>query len=141
MATLTRQLHPQLKGECHIMGCYEQCILLINKNATLPWFILVPDTDLIDFLDMPPAAMHAAVLESQSVAGFVKNVLGYPRINFGAIGNLVPQMHLHVIGRSNTDACWPAPVWGNLESGPEYDTETIALWQQQLIENTGLQTL
>lgn len=48
------------------------------------------------------------------VSTFITEDLGCPRVNVASIGNLVPQLHLHVVGRRPGDACWPKPVWGNL---------------------------
>ncbi len=90
---------PRLRADCHSLGRYALCHLLLHRNAAVPWFILVPETDLPDLLDLPPAERDAAVAESAAVAAFVKDTLGWPKVNFGAIGNLVPQLHLHVVGR------------------------------------------
>lgn len=120
------------------MGRFNQCQVLLHRNASLPWFILVPDTTCTDLLDLPGDQLAAAMSECQKVASFVKQELRYPRLNYGAIGNLVPQMHLHVVGRSETDACWPAPVWGNLEPGPLYNIDTLREWQGLLEKGQGM---
>ena len=133
------EIHPRLVADCHVLGRYAHCHLLLNRNATLPWFILVPETDLPDLLDLP-AGQRAGVLdECAAVARFVKEGLGWPRINFGAIGNLVPQMHLHVIGRRPGDACWPAPVWGHLVETGTYDAAELVDLSGRLTRATGLE--
>jgi diadenosine tetraphosphate (Ap4A) HIT family hydrolase len=55
-----------------------------------------------------------------------------PRVNVGALGLLVPQLHLHVIGRREGDPCWPAPVWGNLEAGGSYDDAALKTLRELL---------
>ena len=131
-------IHPQLRADCHTLGRYALCHLLLHRNAAVSWFILVPETDLPDLLDLPPPERDAAVAESAAVAAFVKNTLGWPKVNFGAIGNLVPQLHLHVVGRRPGDACWPAPVWGNLSDGRSYQTDELGDLTRRLAEQTGL---
>ena len=60
------------------------------------------------------------------MAHYLKDSLAYPRVNVGALGLVVPQLHLHVVGRREGDACWPAPVWGALQASPSrYSDEEI----------------
>ncbi len=81
-----------------------------------------------------------ALEECAAVARFVKEKLGWPKVNFGAIGNLVPQMHLHVIGRRAGDPCWPAPVWGHLAETAAWETAELAGLARRLARITGLKT-
>ena len=131
-------IHPQLLADCHTLGRFEQCSLLLHRNASLPWFILVPDTDVEDFLDLPETQRSAILAECASVSSFIKQTLGYGKVNFAGLGNQVPQMHLHVIGRSQRDPCWPGPVWGRLPDGPAYEPELLSSWQQVLAADYGL---
>ncbi len=114
------RLHPQLLADCHRLGQLRFCHLLLNRNAALPWFILVPETELSDLLDLPPVLRSKAMDDTAVISGFIKETLGYPKVNFAAIGNVVPQLHLHVIGRREGDPCWPSPVWGHLEENLSY---------------------
>jgi len=131
-------IHPRLRADCHALGRYELCHVLLHRNAALPWFILVPETTLADLLDLPAAARDLALSECAAVGSFVKDELGWPKVNFGAIGNLVPQMHLHVVGRRPGDACWPAPVWGNLADDRTYEADEVGELTRGLAERTGL---
>ena len=72
------------------------------------------------------------------ISAFIKQVLGFDKVNFAGLGNVVPQMHLHVIGRSSADPCWPQPVWGNLPGGEAYAMEQLREWQQSLVKMAGL---
>jgi len=98
---------------------------LLNKNGALPWFILVPETDAGDLLDLPDGTRQTAMQEAAAISQFIKKTLGYPKVNFAAIGNVVPQLHLHVVGRRPNDPCWPAPVWGNLTETREYSAAEL----------------
>ena len=131
-------IHPQLLADCHHLGRLTVCELLLNRNDRLPWFILVPDTELVDILDLPVSQRGAVLADCAEVSGFIKQVLGYPKVNFAGLGNLVPQMHLHVIGRREGDACWPQPVWGNLPGGGAYDEARLREWQCELARVAGL---
>jgi diadenosine tetraphosphate (Ap4A) HIT family hydrolase len=131
-------IHPQLLQDCHHLGRFEQCELLLNRNAGLPWFILVPDTATEDVLDLSPVELQRVTGECQRVSRFIKQHLGIAKVNFAGLGNVVPQMHLHVIGRSPDDPCWPAPVWGNLPETSAYDGATVASWREVLAAEYGL---
>ena len=119
------ELDQRLLGDCHRLGRFDLCHLLLHKNAAVPWFILVPQVDQRDLLDLPVPWRTTAINEAAVVADFIKKTLHYPKTNFAAIGNLVPQLHLHVVGRKPGDPCWPAPVWGHLTDGPEYSTPRL----------------
>jgi len=132
------QIHPQLLADCHVLGKFELCYLLLHKNGALPWFILVPQTDAGDLLDLPQALRTTAMNEAALVSDFIKKNLNCPKINFAAIGNVVPQLHLHVVGRTPGDPCWPAPVWGHLGDGPKYSRERLAELAALLVQHCGL---
>ncbi len=125
-------IHPQLLRDCHHLGQLDATDLLVHRNATIPWFVLVPDTELEDFLDLPAEHGKAVLADCAAVSGFIKNLLGFDKVNFAGLGNVVPQMHLHVIGRSTVDPCWPQPVWGNLEGDESYSPEQLLEWQLAL---------
>ena len=128
----------QLLTDCHQLGHYPASSLLLNRNAALPWFILVPETPLADFLDLPDPQQQRVLAECTSVSAFIKRELGYDKVNFAGLGNVVSAMHLHIIGRRVGDACWPQPVWGNLPDGGVYSTGQLQDWQARLVEVTGL---
>ena len=125
-------IHPHLLRDCHHLGQLDATDLLVHRNASLPWFILVPDTGLEDFLDLPAEHGQAVLADCAAVSGFIKKLLGFDKVNFAGLGNVVPQMHLHVIGRSTVDPCWPQPVWGNLEGVESYTAEQLEEWQLAL---------
>ena len=132
------EIHPQLVADCHRLGRFDLCHVLLNQNAALPWFILVPETDVTDLLDLPDEQRNAAINEAAVISQFVRRNLGYPKVNFAAIGNIVPQLHLHVVGRRPDDACWPAPVWGNLTEKATYATSQLDRITELLKRSFGL---
>jgi len=128
----------QLLIDCHYLGRLSACDVLLHRNASVPWFILVPDTELDDVLDLPPEQARDVLAECAAVSALIKQELGYSKVNFAGLGNVVSQMHLHIIGRSRSDACWPQPVWGALPEGGDYPWEKLNKWQGQMVERLGL---
>ncbi len=125
-------IHPQLEQDSHYLGTIASGSVLLHRNASLPWFILVPDTQLEDVLDLPAEMLARVMADCRLLSDFIKRELGYAKVNFAGLGNVVPQMHLHVIGRAADDPCWPQPVWGNLQQESGYDATTLADWQRRL---------
>lgn len=119
-------IHRQLLADCHLLGRLTHCWVLLHRNASVPWFILVPETDCGDLLDLPHQERDVVTTECARISDFVKDHWRLSKVNFAAIGNKVSQMHLHVIGRSPDDSCWPRVVWGNLESD--------ATWKEKQVE-------
>ena len=135
------EIHPQLLADCHRLGRFDLCHVLLNKNAALPWFILVPETEITDLLDLADEQRNTTIEEAAVISQFVKRHLGYPKVNFAAIGNVVPQLHLHVVGRRPDDPCWPAPVWGNLAHGPQYSSLRLAEMNHLLARHHSMRTV
>jgi diadenosine tetraphosphate (Ap4A) HIT family hydrolase len=118
-------LHPQLLADCHQLGRLSASHLLLHRNAAVPWLILVPETDLTNLLDLPTPQRDAVLADCKRVSDYLTSVLGCPKVNVAWIGNLVPQLHVHVIGRSPTDPCWPKPVWGHLTEVRDYTSAEV----------------
>ncbi|NTS76560.1 HIT family protein [Catenovulum sp. SM1970] len=107
--------------------CFEICELKLSKlllldNGKLPWLILVPKvagaTELIDL----SAEQQTELLAEVNQASNILNDLYQPdKLNVAAIGNVVSQLHVHVIGRYKNDPVWPSPVWGNLADEPYHE--------------------
>jgi diadenosine tetraphosphate (Ap4A) HIT family hydrolase len=136
------EIHPQLLHDCHRLGQLRLCHILLHKNAAVPWLILVPETvSTGDLLDLPEHVRNVALDEAAIAARFIKNEFAVSKINFAAIGNVVSQLHLHVVGRRANDPCWPAPVWGNLVEAAGYSTERIVNLTAALTRNHSVKVL
>lgn len=118
-------IDPTLQADCHHLGKFPCCHVLLHRNAAVAWFILVPETGEQDLLALPAALREAVMEECSRIAAFVREHFQCLKINFAAIGNVVPQLHLHVVGRRETDLCWPRPIWGNLDRTVAYTPETL----------------
>ncbi|KIH75649.1 Diadenosine tetraphosphate (Ap4A) hydrolase [Geoalkalibacter ferrihydriticus] len=107
------QLHPQLEADTIMLGDFPLCRLLLMNDAAYPWFILVPRrTDIREIYELDDADQAALLQESSFLARRLTAVFAADKINIAALGNLVPQLHVHHIVRYRNDAVWPAPVWG-----------------------------
>lgn len=131
------EIHRQLLLDTHYLGKLPVSHVLLHKNAVLPWFILVPETAASDLLDLPQELLGMTMREAAVISAFIKRVLGCPKVNFASIGNVVPQLHLHVIGRRSDDPCWPAPVWGNLRETREHAEVEIRQLREKLQAYSG----
>jgi len=107
------ELHPQLSKDCLIIGHFSLSRLLLMQDANYPWLILVPDRENISELyQLSDAEQKQFMQESAVIARLLKNDFQADKINIAALGNIVPQLHIHHIARYKTDIAWPAPVWG-----------------------------
>ena len=125
------QIHPQLQQDCHQLGKLDACTLLLHKNALLPWFILLPPGEQRELYQLEPALQQQVQNEINRMAAFVDNYFNADKLNIATIGNIVPQLHIHIIGRFHNDFCWPAPVWGQT-SRADYTAQQIAGIRQAL---------
>ena len=113
------QLHPQLGQDCIDIGRFDLCRLLMMNDSTYPWFILVPEkAGLTEIYQLSKAERSQLTEESCFLAENLAALYRADKINIAAIGNLVPQLHIHHIIRYQTDKAWPAPVWGKFDRVP-----------------------
>ena len=124
-----KQLDNRLMRDCHFLREWNGIAILLHKNAYVPWFILVPLSETGQYRELfeLPAQQRLDLQKASDVLSkFLINSLGSEKINVAAIGNVVEQLHQHVVGRRKDDSCWPNPVWGNLMEGKEYDDAALA---------------
>ena len=128
-----QDVHPQLLADCHVLGGMHSGLLLLHRNAVLPWLILVPDTHETELVFVPEPQRGEILRDAETVARYLRDDRECKKVNMAALGNQVPQLHLHLVGRSEGDACWPKPVWGHLEHSAEWDKTEIDAFRQALI--------
>lgn len=113
MPTFT--LHPQLAQDSIAVGHFDLCQLRLINDCQYPWFILVPEhADISEIFQLAPAEQQQLQHESCLLAAELSSLYQADKMNIAAIGNLVPQLHLHHIVRYRQDPTWPAPIWGKL---------------------------
>ncbi len=110
---MTFQLHPRLQQDCIEIGSLPLCRLLLMNDIQYPWFILVPEiANLTEIHQLTGIDQHRLIEESCYLGETLARLYRAEKMNIAALGNLVPQLHLHHVVRYRTDSAWPAPVWG-----------------------------
>jgi len=110
-----------------------RCQILLLDNALYHWFVLVPKVLEVELHDLSDSTQQVIFSELMCLSRFVKNSLTTDKVNIGAIGNIVNQLHIHVIGRRFDDAVWPAVVWGAKPKVP-YTEEKIVELRQLILQ-------
>lgn len=109
---MTFALHDKLAADCEVLGDMALCRVLLMRDHRFPWTILVPRIGgLRDYHDLPREQALTLFDEVGHVSRALVAAFAAEKINVAALGNQVPQLHVHVIGRYATDAAWPGPVW------------------------------
>ncbi len=106
-------LHPQLAQDTVPVGDLALSRVLLANDANYPWLILVPRrAALVELIDLEENAQVQLLREIVNTARLLKKITACDKLNIAALGNQVPQLHVHVIARKRRDAAWPKPVWG-----------------------------
>lgn len=106
-------LHPTLKKDSIVLGEFPLCLLLLIKDAQYPWCVLVPKKENIrETYELSQADQQQLLKESSILSQSLMTAFGGHKLNVAALGNVVPQLHIHHIVRFESDPAWPAPVWG-----------------------------
>ncbi|HHF2977870.1 TPA: HIT family protein [Vibrio diabolicus] len=118
------ELHPQLAKDTSVIGHFQLCVALLHKDNAVPWVILVPKREnLKELHHLPMQEQQQFLLESQAVSQALEATFRPDKLNLGALGNMVPQLHIHHIARFKDDMAWPGPVWGNTKGEFRTDEE------------------
>ena len=111
------KLHPKLAEDCHYLGDFQLCALLLSKDANYPWYILVPrQADISEAFQLSKLDQQMLQHESLQLSHALSKEFVADKMNIAAVGNMVPQLHLHHIVRYKHDAAWPNPVWGHVSA-------------------------
>jgi len=109
------ELHPQLARDTIAIGDLPLSRILLMNDANYPWLLLVPRRPgLVELIDLDEPDRVRLIAEIWQVGHGLKAVAPCDKLNIAAIGNLVPQLHIHIVARRRTDVAWPKPVWGLL---------------------------
>lgn len=122
------ELHQQLaKDTFHVIDWPLNSVLLMN-DSRYPWVILVPSKEALrDFDDVASADRAQFHDEIDKASRILRQMSGAHKMNVAALGNMVPQLHVHVIARFESDEAWPGPVWGVGAAVP-YDDEAAMIF-------------
>lgn len=107
------QIHPQLEADSVPVCDLGLCAIRLMTDANFPWLIMVPKRDGIrEIHQLEEVDQQALMREITMVAERLEALTGAEKMNVAALGNMVPQLHVHVIARFSDDAAWPGPIWG-----------------------------
>ena len=121
-------LHPQLANDCIVLTDFPLSQLLLSNDSAYPWFILVPKVNNItEIYQLDWSQQQQLLNESSLLSEVLMQTFNGDKMNVAALGNMVPQLHLHHIVRYKTDAFWPKPIWGQQALTPYTKQQLEAL--------------
>jgi diadenosine tetraphosphate (Ap4A) HIT family hydrolase len=107
-------LDPRLAADTAFVADWELSRVLLMDDARFPWLILVPRrAGLTELDELAPGEQAQLLREVGRATALLRGLASFDKLNIGALGNIVRQMHLHVVARREGDAAWPGPVWGS----------------------------
>lgn len=124
-------LDSRLMQDTLAVGDFPLCRLLLSNDSNYPWFILVPRRgDVTEVFELSEVDQLQLWKETTMLSSVLKAAFKADKLNVAALGNVVSQLHMHVIVRYRTDVAWPAPVWGRHPAKPYSGDQAAALIQQ-----------
>ena len=118
-------LHPALERDTVPVARLALCRVLLMRDRRFPWLILVPEReDVREIIELTPADRGTLIEEIARASEVLTRLFQPDKLNVGALGNLVPQLHVHVVARFTSDPAWPGPVWGSGAAEP-YEQEEL----------------
>jgi diadenosine tetraphosphate (Ap4A) HIT family hydrolase len=125
-------LDSRLQKDTLVVGDFPLCRLLLMNDAHYPWFILVPRREAVsELFQLDAGDQRALWQETTLLAEVLKDTFAADKMNIATLGNVVSQLHMHVVVRRREDAAWPAPVWGRIPALP-YEEEQVAAVKAKL---------
>lgn len=129
-------LHRRLEADTAFLADWALSRVLLMNDARFPWLILVPRrANLSELHDLSHAERMVLIEEIARASRGLKTIAGADKINVGALGNIVSQLHVHVVARRQSDGAWPGPVWGRgtaIRYGKDARDALIAKLKQEL---------
>jgi len=128
------ELHSSLAEDCYYLGDFTLSRLLLMNDCQYPWFILVPQVNGVsEIYQLSQRDQGQLVSESSMLSETLASVFHADKINIAALGNIVPQLHLHHIVRYKTDVAWPQPIWGKKVAKPYEDAQVTAIREKLIL--------
>ncbi len=125
-------LDPRLHNDCSLLWQDAELSVLLHHNAEVLWLILVPHSEHNEFYQLSSAQQQRLLGEINRLSSCLQDEFGSDKINVATIGNVVSQLHIHVIGRRHDDAYWPDVVWGKPVT-ETHDADSSADIRQRLL--------
>lgn len=134
------RLDQRLKNDTVELGLLNSQLLLVMNNALVPWFIIVPVTQHTEIYQLNETEQNILYSNINILSRHILKHYEVSKINIGAIGNIVSQLHIHIIGRNESDYAWPNVVWGNPQKKP-YTEEQLKSIKNRLISDNDVDSL
>lgn len=125
-------LDPRLAADSVFVADLPLCQMRLMNDATYPWLLLVPRREgMAEIIDLPPPDRLRLMEEVGEVSTALRDITSCDKLNVAALGNMVRQLHVHVIARFTGDPAWPGPVWGKAPAKP-YEPEALKALAERL---------
>jgi len=125
------EIDPRIQADSAFVTNLSLCQVRLCNNAAFPWIMLVPNTDVIEIVDMQSSEQQILMQEICHASTVMRTLYKPFKLNIASIGNVAPQIHVHVVARYETDGAWPRPVWYSGVTA-EYSPEHMAKEIEQL---------
>lgn len=127
------QIDSRLAATCVTLIDWPLCRVLLKNNADYPWLILVPrQNELRDMDDLSPPLRHQLIDEITQLSTIVKTYFKPDKLNVGTLGNIVSQLHIHIIARYSHDNLWPHGIWQSAQTESLYSEQSLKTIQDDL---------
>jgi diadenosine tetraphosphate (Ap4A) HIT family hydrolase len=131
------ELHPRLKADTIPVIDWPLCRILLMNECAWPWLVLVPRRHgITEIHELDASDREMLIQEIAAASTRLQNLSGADKMNVAALGNMVPQLHIHIIARFKDDPAWPKPVFGFQAPNP-YDAEFLAEHMQKMVDALG----
>lgn len=130
------KLHSKLKEDTHFVTALGLCDLLLMNNQLYPWLILVPRVEgAVELIDLDQADQYRLMDEIRLTSQLLRDIYQPDKLNIASLGNIVRQLHVHIIGRYRSDPAWPSPIWGHPSTPYSQDNceKTISLLKRKIL--------
>lgn len=119
-------LDARLQSDTRHVASLSLCDVLLMNDTRFPWLVLVPRrTGMTEICDLSSSDQALLWVEVTRASEALRSLAPFDKLNLGALGNIVRQLHVHAVGRREGDAAWPGPVWGSGAALP-YDEQALA---------------
>lgn len=132
-------LNPKLDADSTYICDLPLCEVRLSHNAHFPWLILIPKiNDVVEIIDLNENQQTQLLTEIRKTSHLLKKLFAPKKLNVANLGNIVEQLHIHVIARFENDLAWPNPVWNSgvsSEYAPHEKQQRIEIFKQALVGN------
>ena len=129
-------LDPRLAADSVFIADGPLSQVRLMDDARFPWLLLVPRVDgAVEWIDLDGGQQRLLLAELNQASQLLRAEPGVEKVNIGALGNIVRQLHVHIVGRHAGDAAWPGPVWGSgaaVRHAAEALAQRAAQWRSRL---------